>query len=199
LTSFTNLNHLLNATRLQIAYTFFLTNNIRTCAYPSQLAALILQHFERGAKLNDSSNRYAHTCKACGEKFPKGRIDSLTNHLVKKCPGITLQQRQKALLELNGFSGDGPKNAHGESKTNGPSVELPIGTRNWTALETLAEASRQIATNEKPDPNQPLSGIDPERPDQLELREQYTLENPPLSYEQHVQRGKKSKLRTLPF
>jgi hypothetical protein len=25
--------------------------------------------------LNDSSNCYEHTCKACGEKFPEGRID----------------------------------------------------------------------------------------------------------------------------
>ena len=109
---------------------------------------MILQHFERGAKLNDSSNRYQHTCKACGEKFPKGRIDSLTTHLVKKCPAITLRDRQKALLELNGLNNipdlaNAPPGQNGEVQINGPTVELPvgIGNRNWTALETLAEVS----------------------------------------------------------
>lgn len=29
---------------------------------------LVLEFFERGAKLEDSSNRYQHTCKSCGEK-----------------------------------------------------------------------------------------------------------------------------------
>src|SRR5438046_10394946 len=62
---------------------------------------LILEFFERGQKLEDASNRYQHTCKACGEKFPKGRIDSLTTHLVKKCPAIALRDRQRALLQLH--------------------------------------------------------------------------------------------------
>jgi len=83
---------------------------------------------------------------------------------------------------------------------NGPTVELPIGTRNWTALETLAEVSRQIDMSEKHDghpsegavsdnrsPEQQLSG-------RLELQEQYTLDNPPVSYEQRVQREKKGEL-----
>lgn len=75
---------------------------------------------------------------------------------------------------------------------NGPTVELPINTRNnWTALETLAEVSRQIVTNEQPEGSQAAPGTDMQRSDQLELREQYTLDNPPVSYEQHVQRGKK--------
>jgi hypothetical protein len=167
--------------RLRASFTYFF----------DLLTALILQHFERGAKLNDSSNRYQHTCKSCGEKFPKGRIDSLTTHLVKKCPGISVQDRQKALLELNGFSSDAARNQSGGVQMNGPTVELPIATRHWTALETLAEVSRQIGTSEHPDGNQPASTPDPQRPDQLEVREQYTLDNPPLSYEQHIQRGKK--------
>lgn len=29
--------------------------------------ALILEFFERGAKLADQSNRYEHSCKRCGE------------------------------------------------------------------------------------------------------------------------------------
>jgi hypothetical protein len=79
---------------------------------------------------------------------------------------------------------------------SGPSVELPIARQTWTALETLAEVSRQIGTSEHPgDNNQATTSPDPPRPDQLEVREQYTLDNPPLSYEQHVQRGKKSKYK----
>jgi len=33
---------------------------------------LISEYFERGAKINDKSNRYPHRCKLCGEVFPKG-------------------------------------------------------------------------------------------------------------------------------
>ena len=84
---------------------------------------------------------------------------------------------------------------------NGPTVELPIGTRNWTALETLAEVSRQIDLNEKHDDrsvhNRSVGGegraSEPPRADRLELQEQYTLDNPPVSYEQRVQREKKCK------
>lgn len=113
---------------------------------------------------------------------------------MKKCPGISLQDRQKALLELNGFSSDAARNQNGEVQLNGPTVELPIGTRNWTALETLAEVSRQIGTNDHPDGKKSRSTPDQKKQEQLEVREQYTLDNPPLSYEQHIQRGRKSKL-----
>ncbi|KAK8251828.1 hypothetical protein IWZ00DRAFT_252463 [Phyllosticta capitalensis] len=62
---------------------------------------LILEFFERGPKLEDASNRYQHTCRSCGEKFPKGRIDTLTAHLVKKCPALTAQDRQRAILQFH--------------------------------------------------------------------------------------------------
>ncbi|KAG9249314.1 hypothetical protein BJ878DRAFT_547289 [Calycina marina] len=156
--------------------------------------ALILTHFERGAKLNDSSNRYEHTCKSCGEIFPKGRIDSLTNHLIKKCPSLSLRDRHKALLTLHSLPEDGMYGQNGEVQMNGPTVELPVGQRNWTALETLAEVSRQIDMSEK-QPGDSTDGRATEHPRavRLELREQYTLENPPLSYEQQSQRDKKRK------
>ncbi|KAH8804968.1 hypothetical protein F5884DRAFT_435760 [Xylogone sp. PMI_703] len=164
--------------------------------------ALILEFFQRGAKLEDASNRYQHTCKACGEKFPKGRIDSLTTHLVKKCPAISLRDRQKALLELNNLPADladSARHRNGEIQMNGPTVELPLGNRNWTALETLAEVSRQIDLSEKHDDRSvnnksggpQTRGSEPPRSDRLELQEQYTLDNPPVSYEQRVQRDKK--------
>lgn len=154
---------------------------------------LILEFFERGAKLEDSSNRYQHTCKACGEKFPKGRIDSLTTHLVKKCPAISLRDRQKALLQLN----DLPDITDPRNQANQASVELP-GNRNWTALETLAEVSRQIDLSEKHDDRTQSNGAAPParmdetpRMDKFELQEQWTPDNPPLSYEARVQRDKK--------
>jgi hypothetical protein len=41
----------------------------------------VAEYFERGPKLQDSSNRYEQTCKKCGEVFPKGRSDNLRSHL----------------------------------------------------------------------------------------------------------------------
>ena len=135
---------------------------------------LILEFFERGPKLEDASNRYQHTCKSCGEKvslplsgrlwerekkvkaerrltraqFPKGRIDSLTNHLVKKCPALPLRDRQRALLQFHelpdlpdlSMSTSGPMQMQ-----NGQTMNLPFAPskQGLSALETLAEVSRQ--------------------------------------------------------
>jgi hypothetical protein len=168
---------------------------------------LILQHFERGAKLPDHSNRYEHTCRSCGEKFPKGRIDNLTQHLVKKCPALSVADRQKALLELNNLPHlhHNTHSRNGELQTQGSTVDLPVNTRNWTALETLAEVSRRMMPGENHNDNsinnQNIAGgsrpSEPLRGDRLELQEQYTLDNPPVSYEQRVQRDKKSKFNLL--
>ncbi|KAI0015556.1 hypothetical protein F4780DRAFT_763481 [Xylariomycetidae sp. FL0641] len=57
--------------------------------------ALIITYFDRGAKLNDNSNRYHHRCKQCGEDFPKGRTESLVKHLSKKCPALSEQERER--------------------------------------------------------------------------------------------------------
>ncbi len=54
-------------------------------------------HFERGAKIGDSSNRYEHTCKRCGEFFPKGRMKNLT----KKCAVMTMKERVQIIMRLN--------------------------------------------------------------------------------------------------
>ena len=87
---------------------------------------------------------------------------------------------------------------------NGRMVDLPIGSgpRNWTALETLAEVSRQMVTSEKHDPSvaNGANGIPGQSgADRLELQEQYTLENPPVSYEQRGQRDKRCKSATNDF
>ncbi|KAI0165639.1 hypothetical protein GGR57DRAFT_129424 [Xylariaceae sp. FL1272] len=138
---------------------------------------LILEFFERGAKLNDNSNRYHHRCKSCGEDFPKGRIDSLVAHLTKKCPAVSREDRINAVLALNGINDDasgrpkydgllhsgpntGPHNlAHpAQSSVSHPSnhSHVPSHTQSqlpiWNnPLETLAEASRQIEAHEKHD------------------------------------------------
>ncbi|KAJ5714016.1 uncharacterized protein N7483_011197 [Penicillium malachiteum] len=111
---------------------------------------LILEFFNRGPKLEDSSNRYQHTCKACGERFPKGRIDSLTNHLVKKCQAIPLRDRQRVLLRLHELpdltEGDGNKDATG-GKGKGDSFPNP-NRPNFDGLNVLAEASRQVGASD---------------------------------------------------
>ncbi|TQB72645.1 hypothetical protein MPDQ_006688 [Monascus purpureus] len=113
---------------------------------------LILEFFIRGQKLEDASNRYQHTCKACGEKFPKGRIDSLTNHLVKKCQAIPLRDRQRVLLRLHEL----PDLADGEQKdpnlaaaNKGKPGQLTFSARqNFDGLNVLAEASRQVGASD---------------------------------------------------
>ncbi|KAL2221238.1 hypothetical protein M432DRAFT_651836 [Thermoascus aurantiacus ATCC 26904] len=113
---------------------------------------LILEFFIRGQKLEDASNRYQHTCKACGEKFPKGRIDSLTNHLVKKCQAIPLRDRQRVLLrlhELPDLADDPNKDPNQQGANKGKQVDLPYTTRqNFDGLNVLAEASRQVGASD---------------------------------------------------
>ncbi|KAJ5893970.1 hypothetical protein N7495_005661 [Penicillium taxi] len=108
--------------------------------------ALILEFFTRGAKLEDSSNRYHHTCKACGEEFPKGRIDSLTNHLVKKCQAISLRDRKRVLLRLHDLD---PSEVDGESDKGKSDSGFPNPNGpNFDGLNVLAEASRQVGASD---------------------------------------------------
>ncbi|KAM7204473.1 hypothetical protein V8F20_003589 [Naviculisporaceae sp. PSN 640] len=136
--------------------------------------ALILQYFERGPKLQDQSNRYPHTCKSCGEHFPRGRIDSLTTHLTKRCPAISQEDRLNCLMALSGMTHPSHKlqsnrnaqvqaqlqtqvqghvQAHG--LPNVGSIDVPMmqteAERDWTALGVLAEVSRHFDLNEKSD------------------------------------------------
>ncbi|KAL4997142.1 hypothetical protein BDV10DRAFT_97290 [Aspergillus recurvatus] len=115
---------------------------------------LILEFFIRGQKLEDASNRYQHTCKACGEKFPKGRIDSLTNHLVKKCTAIPLRDRQRVLLRLHELpdlaDGDQNKDPNAAGHNKGKTGEVSFTTRqNFDGLNVLAEASRQVGASDQ--------------------------------------------------
>ncbi|ORY62935.1 uncharacterized protein BCR38DRAFT_458208 [Pseudomassariella vexata] len=165
---------------------------------------LIALYFERGPKLSDNSNRYPHRCKACGEDFPKGRIDSLTGHLTRKCPAITEAERVEACLTLNGISASGSHAPKAQAQNNGAIAGgVPHVEDNWTALETLAEVSRQIEASEKHDDHAPNAQNPNFESSQVmftdslpahidsnhfELQELATLENPPSSYENRSQR-----------
>jgi len=89
---------------------------------------------------------------------------------------------------------------HGNVAMRGRGVDLPLVNDNWSALETLAEVSRQIEMDEHNKHDAPLhtQGIggpsDFFRADNLALQEQYTLDNPPVSYEQRVVRDRRGKL-----
>ena len=131
-------------------------DNVDTPAMGRKPNQLILEFFIRGQKLEDASNRYQHTCKACGEKFPKGRIDSLTNHLVKKCTAIPLRDRQRVLLRLHelpdladGDPNKDPNVARTNKGKNGGDVSFTTTQRqNFDGLNVLAEASRQVGASD---------------------------------------------------
>ncbi|KAF7956839.1 hypothetical protein EAE96_004165 [Botrytis aclada] len=163
---------------------------------------LILQYFERGAKLNDSSNRYHHTCRACSEKFPKGRLDTLTSHICRKCPALDRATKQRLVLEFNNLPeiADRTNNQHMNIQIANNQQTTAIRGRPFqgmTPLETLAEVSRDMAESEhrnhRPGNGSPLgeNQATMSRGDNLELQEQYTLDNPPMSYESRTQRDKK--------
>ncbi|KKF97637.1 hypothetical protein CFO_g40 [Ceratocystis platani] len=169
---------------------------------------LILEFFQRGPKLADNSNRYPHTCKLCGEDFPKGRIDSLTGHITKsgKCPAISETERINACLTLHGIPSVPPvaeRLSTGVTAHNAVDVASATDTilaQQWSALEALAEASRQVDMSEKHDrPGSALvhvqlsngdssgmgnmSGNGLQGADRFDLPDQFTLDNPPSSYD----------------
>lgn len=114
---------------------------------------LIVEYFQRGAKIGDASNRYEHTCKLCGELFPKGRIDSLTAHLTKKCTALSMADRTKIVLRLHDLAdptADAEVNIgarDGNQIEGGNTMSLPFSPtkqQNFNALNVLAEASRRV-------------------------------------------------------
>src|SRR5258708_3318692 len=101
----------------------------------------------------------------------------MQTHLLKQCTAISPMDRQKAIVAWNSASNTDNAQMHdGQIQLHGPTVDLPIAPRNWTPLETLAEASRQIGLSEKhvgPGGNKNGSGgrsSEPPRADKLELQ-----------------------------
>lgn len=145
---------------------------------------VIASYFHRGPKLADNSNRYPHTCKLCGEDFPKGRIDSLTNHITKpgKCPAISEHARIQACLALHSI----PNPAAMQRKQAARAAEgggVPTAANmpaNWSALEALAEASRRVNMSEKGGAEQDSTPATPAS--QYMVADHFTLENPPGGY-----------------
>lgn len=86
---------------------------------------------------------------------------------------------------------------NGEMQMGVPQPPGVIGNNGeWTALEALAEVSRQMQNPDHSENSQAKRGVPGDTPPakRLKLQEQYTLDNPPLSYEQRVLRDKKCKL-----
>ncbi|GKT92876.1 Zn(II)2Cys6 transcription factor [Colletotrichum tofieldiae] len=160
---------------------------------------VIGEYFTRGPKLADSSNRYPHTCKLCGENFPKGRGEVLHKHITEKCPAITPEERINAALGFAGLhaGSSAPRSMNLTVNQLDPAAAevAPEAPENWSALRTLAEASRQVGENEMGVPSVP--GRDPSESAvrQLgigfEVQEQFTLENPPVSYDNRPGRERK--------
>ncbi|PHH71288.1 hypothetical protein CDD82_6603 [Ophiocordyceps australis] len=191
--------------------------------------SLILRYFERGPKLRDSSNRYPHTCRLCGENFPKGRLDALTTHITKKCPAIPESERLEACATLHGIPNTraaiavaavsrGYQQLSSQHQTKTRSQHLSqtqsqnhtqlracdqsqsqLGLQGWTALEALAEASRQVdltentsrgsAAQDSPSVSVAVPSLQPDSntAQRFQVQEQYTLDNPPAGYDNRAQ------------
>lgn len=153
----------------------------------------------------------------CGEHFPRGRLDSLTSHLTKKCPAISEAERVNALLTLSGMSHASHRfqqsqqaQAHAQAQAaqaSGSPVDLPMVQHNWTALGVLAEVSRQIDLNEKNDDRGQPNGTAPppataaapgsQPAERFELQEQFTIDNPPLDHVNDATKATKGKSTKL--
>ena len=126
---------------------------------------LIVEFFDRGQKLDDTSNRYAYDCKLCGEHFPKGRNDTLKTHISKKCMAMDQVTRVRVLRRLHdlpdlnvGYHGGSTEDTEYTSlnaQQNGYAMQLPTENQSFDNLEILAEASRRI---EMPMQNDNLEG-----------------------------------------
>lgn len=129
---------------------------------------LILEFFNRGAKLDDSSNRYKYDCKLCGSHFPRGRSNHLVSHLLTDCKFISAEDRIKVSQHINstnvGTISDAKNitnvvsHAHPTpSQRNLATSSSTRGESGLTGLEALAEASRQV---EYPKPKFSMDKVD---------------------------------------
>ena len=134
---------------------------------------LVLEYFDRGAKLEDNSNRYVQTCKACGKSFPKGRIETLITHIEKNCASIKREDRMRILSQAPSPQPFPHQNGNGVNPLDFPrslilgedqSLPAVSSGRSLTGLEALAEASRQLEHPLKPGTSQTFHGplIDPD-------------------------------------
>lgn len=123
---------------------------------------LMVEFFERGAKIGDSSNRYEQTCKRCGEHIQRGRSEAMILHLTKRCPAMSQAERTKIVLRLHDLAipdvnpnidpavhpetgeRDGSQGPRKYTRNNPFVQNRPL---NFNGLNVLAEASRRVGGN----------------------------------------------------
>lgn len=125
----------------------------------------VLEYFDRGARLEDHSNRYEHTCKACGQPFPKGRIETLIAHIERRCPCITRHNGvpepspvaipASPTIHANRYHQDALKNPNGLAP-EGKQLVLPVSSRR-SGLEALVEAANRQLEHPRKAPRDRLS------------------------------------------
>ena len=113
----------------------------------SQSNPLILEFFERGPRLEDNSNRYQQTCRKCGIVFPKGRNETLTDHLMKKCQAISLQDRRRAVNRICDLPDD--IGTYGSNDTANENASRQGNEMSYSGLDVLAEASNRMGPREQ--------------------------------------------------
>lgn len=107
---------------------------------------IISKYFRRGDKIGDASNRYQYTCKKCGERFPKGRIDGLYNHCTKRCAILSLREKSDLAVEIHNHgiaalaaaTTAKPEPKTGKRKRTNRPVSAPQ-PQNFNRLNVLAE------------------------------------------------------------
>jgi hypothetical protein len=124
---------------------------------------IILKHYTRGNKIDNSSNRYQWTCKHCGEHFAKGRTDGLYNHISKKCTALSMAEKSNLALQILelGLAAQAAnaKRRKGRSADTKESDEaLSISPEGFNRLNMLAEVSRQAVESQHGGPSRFISG-----------------------------------------
>ncbi|KAK5691181.1 hypothetical protein LTR97_011833 [Elasticomyces elasticus] len=100
---------------------------------------LILEFFERGCKLEDSSNRYAHTCRRCSEYFPKGRVEALLGHIIRHCQNVTQLDRETVFFYMQQ-----PARTNTNSLVQSEQQISPLGQTSMVAAASPAYANDQF-------------------------------------------------------
>lgn len=132
-----------------------------------QANPVVGKHFTRGNKIDDASNRYQWNCKQCGEHFPKGRIDTLYNHLTAQCPALSLQEKTSVTLQIHELNlaanaaNSVKKKARSENANKASATSPAPDERDFSALNVLAEASHQVVATQYGYPPSFTTGDDP--------------------------------------
>jgi hypothetical protein len=119
---------------------------------------IVVHYFARGAKIGNVSNRYEHTCRLCGERFPKGRTEDMHKHISTKCNGLSLREKTDLVLQIAGIkatiaaSGTAQNERKREIRKKLSSPFSAAQQQNFNGLNVLAEVSGRV---EKTRPSYP--------------------------------------------